>query len=147
MYQVRFDESRGLVLDYVRREFLWEQANTLQRIKPYMQGGDFSTDGSMLYLLNGKSYDFDANDGGIWVFDVRSGRRMMKSATSGNFKYEFHPGVTSYQEPEGLTVWDLDGKQAPRIPGGQVHAILLNINKGRKDAFWLKHYRVHSMDE
>jgi hypothetical protein len=110
-----------------------------------MQGGDFSEDGSTLYLINGKAKQFDSKDGGIWVFDVNSGRRIMKSATSGNFKYEFHPGAR-LQEPEGITVWNLDRRQAPRVQGGQVHAILLDKNVSRTDGFWLKHYRVHKRD-
>lgn len=151
VYKIRFDASRGFILDYVRSVVLREDVNTLQRIKGYMQGGDFSTDGSTLYLLNGRTYSpkkgkFDSKDGGIWVFDVKSGRRIMKSTTGGNFRYEFHPGASKLQEPEGITVWDLDGKNAPRILGGQVHAILLNVNWKRDDKFWLKHYRVHTRD-
>lgn len=143
VYRVRFVKSRGLVLDYKTKFQLWQQANKLQDIKAYMQGGVFSSDGSTLYLLNGKSYNFRAKDGGIWVFDVPSGRRIMKSATSGNFRYEFHPIAARSQEPEGIAFLDLNGKNAPGIPKGQLHAILLNNNAGKnRDTFWFKHYLV-----
>ncbi len=146
VYGVRFDKSRGLVLDFRTQVRLWQQANRPQEIKPYLQGGVFSTDGSTLYLLNGKGRNFDAKDGGIWAFDVNSGRLIMKSAGSGNFKYEFHPIAARLQEPEGLAYLDLDGRHVPGIAGGQLHAILLNVNIGRKDSFWFKHYRVRTGD-
>ena len=145
VYRVRFDSARGLVLDFRKAVPLWQRANQPQEIKPYMQGGVFSADGSTLYLLSGKDRKFDPKDGGIWVFDAGSGRFIAKSAGSGNFKYQFHPGAARLQEPEGLAFLDLDAKHAPRIQGGQLHAILLNGVAGpAPDSFWFKHYRVHT---
>lgn len=119
-----------------------EQGNKIA-LKPYLQGGVFSSDGQTLYLVNGKAKDFDTKDGGIWAFNANNGRKVMKSGQGGEFKFEFHPGAFKYEEPEGITYWDLDRKEAPRIQGGQIHVILLDNDWSNSDEFYFKHYRVH----
>ena len=44
-----------------------------------------------------------------------------------------------YEEPEGLTLWDLDNGQAPGIRG-QLHVLLLNNDEPDPDNVSLKHY-------
>lgn len=120
------------------------QGSTPLSIKPYLQGGEFSPDGSHLFLVNGKSSDFDQKDGGIWVFRGTQFQFVIKSthtSNSGSFFYEFHPGYSKYEEPEGITFWDLDGRGAPGLPGGQLHVILLDNDAGG-DEFYIKHYRL-----
>jgi hypothetical protein len=120
------------------------QGNTPLSIKPYLQGGEFSPDGSHLFLINGKDSDFNARDGGIWVFRGTPFQFVTKSThtpNSGSFFYEFHPGWSKYEEPEGLTFWDLDGRGAPGFPGGQLHVILLD-NDADGDEIYIKHYRL-----
>jgi hypothetical protein len=107
-----------------------------------MQGGVFSSRGC-LYLVNGFDEDFDAADGGISVVDTVTRRRVAKSTSgSGLFNYEFHPGWSRYEEPEGIDLWDLDGAQ-PRPPGvsGQLHVLMLDNDSGGDDIY-IKHYRV-----
>lgn len=120
------------------------QGSTPLNIKPYLQGGEFSPDGSHLFLINGKASDFNAKDGGIWVFRGAPFQFITKStdqSNAGSFIYEFHPGWSKYEEPEGLTFWDLDGGQAPGLPGGQLHVILLDNDSGG-DEIYIKHYRL-----
>ncbi|TKB69809.1 MAG: hypothetical protein E8D45_13580 [Nitrospira sp.] len=120
------------------------QGSTSLNIKPYLQGGEFSPDGSHLFLINGKASDFNAKDGGIWVFRGAPFQFVTKStdqSNAGSFIYEFHPGWSKYEEPEGLTFWELDGGQAPGLPGGQLHVILLD-NDSRGDEIFIKHYRL-----
>tara|TARA_R110000868_G_scaffold9349_10_gene46826 strand:+ start:4646 stop:6283 length:1638 start_codon:yes stop_codon:yes gene_type:complete len=133
-----------------------ESGSRKQDIKKYMQGGDFSEDGQYLYLVNGRaSSDTEAKDGGVWVFNVKTGRKLTKSFSSTsdfnshnntltsineNFKYEYHPGWRG-EEPEGITVGNVNGKGAPNIMG-QVHVILLGNNPGRDDDVYFKHYQV-----
>ena len=105
-----------------------------------MQGGAFSTDGTLLYITNGLDDDCDC---GIHVFDVRFESsdprvrhwiRSVHRAASGSIdkrlrtlQFRYHPGWPYYQEPEGITYWDLDARMhrndrhdQPRIPlGGQ----------------------------
>ena len=78
---------------------------------------------------------------GLHLFDLRTQRRIVRSTNgSGSFNYEFHPGGSTDEEPEGLTYWDLDGRNAPGIKG-QLHAILLD-NDANGDDVYFKHYRV-----
>jgi hypothetical protein len=130
-----------------------------------MQGGAFSEDGTLLYISNGLH---DTGDGfGIHAFEVRLAgsdascgsapgdcvaMRVAKSTNgSGPFNYEYHPGWSLYQEPEGLTYWDLDALPLD-LPGetdhglalgGQLHAIMLD-NDYFGDEVYLKHYRVQA---
>jgi hypothetical protein len=53
------------------------------------------------------------------------------------FKYEWDPGCCTYEEPEGITIWDLGDGRAPRITG-QLHVLLLDNEV--YDDIYLKHY-------
>lgn len=130
-------------LSYHANFYLRNEQGSKIEIKPYLQGGVFSSNGHTLYLVNGKATDFDAKDGGIWAFNANNGRKIMKSGQSGEFKFEFHPGPSKYEEPEGITFWNLDNGRAPRIQGGQVHVILLDNDWASDDEFYFKHYRIH----
>ena len=49
------------------------------------------------------------------------------------------------EEPEGITVWDLDSEGAPHVPGagGQVHALMLdNELPSSSDLVSIRHYRA-----
>jgi len=110
-------------------------------IKGYLQGGDFSAYGQELYIVNGKGADFDSKDGGIWVFSGKTLRLTKRSSQGGEFKFEFQPGWSKYEEPEGITVWNLPSGRAPRVPRSQVHVILLD-NDADTDDLIFKHYEV-----
>jgi hypothetical protein len=109
----------------------------------YMQGGEFSDDG-LLYLLNGRSeWDghIDESNRGIKVFDIQTWRLVVQSCNRGcAFNYEFHPWAPSWEEPEGLTIWDVDAltNKDPNI-SGQLHAILY---ENLYNNMYLKHYRI-----
>ena len=109
----------------------------------HMQGGDFGDDG-YLYLVNGYYEKFDNRQGGITVVDPGTNHVVAQSTiSSGQFRYEFHPGGFNGQEPEGITYWDLDGKGAPGI-SGQLHVIMLdNDLPGDDDDLYFKHYRTN----
>jgi hypothetical protein len=121
--------------------FLRDKDGHKMGIKPYLQGGVFSSDGNTLFLSNGK-YATPQEDSGLWLFDARTGKKLMKSAQSGGFEYTFHT-KSKLEEPEGITFVDLDQRKAPGIPGGQLHAILLDNDAGSADEFYFKHYRIH----
>ena len=129
-------------LNYSGTKDLLDENGNIITVKGYMQGGEFSDDGKYLFIINGKGHDFNTKDGGIWVFNFRDGKKKLKSATSGVFKYEFKPGIRM-QEPEGLTYWNLDSRNAPKIKG-KLHAILLNNDATNRDEFWFKHYDIRS---
>jgi hypothetical protein len=107
-----------------------------------MQGGTFADD-HHLYISCGY-YENPHPSWGIHLFDLRTQRRIVRSTNgSGSFNYEFHPGGSTDEEPEGLTYWDLDGRNVPGIQG-QLHAILLD-NDSNGDDVYLKHYRVQGL--
>ena len=117
------------------------------------QGGDFTPDGSLLYLSTGYitescdgefSSDVMESRGGIHVLDVKTWRRIRHSANCATcddiFKFEFHPDLSGgCEEPEGLTIWDLDDGRAPGILG-QLHVILLDNDWPDKDDINFAHY-------
>lgn len=95
-----------------------------------LQGGVISPSGQLLYLV--------AN--GIQVFDLTTRQRVQRSTNgAGYFNYEFHPDAPDYEEPEGLTIWDLDDGRAPGIRG-QLHVLLLDNDITNADDVYLKHY-------
>lgn len=136
---------------------------------PNAQGGEFSDDGRLLYLLNGNGRGDALATEGLHVFQTRPGsgaecgeaeadpciiaQQIEHSHNSSDpgFSYEFHPGANfgaSFQEPEGLTFWDLDADG--RAPGltGQLHAVLLDNDVAATDAdeVFVKHYRLTDTD-
>ncbi len=108
----------------------------------YMQGGAISDDG-ILYTMSGYyNKNCDPEVSGIHVFDLASGNLITQSSCEhGDFKYEFHPGLRA-EEPEGLTLWDLNDGRAKNIRG-KLHALMLNngIND-RWDEVYFKHYDI-----
>jgi len=111
-----------------------------------MQGGVF--DGrDYLFLVNGYCTG-PVHNTGISVFAVRgdSAWRVAHSTRRpGPYAFEYHPGSGSMfwcrQEPEGLTLWDLDDGRAPGIRG-QLHTIMVDNSPWNYGAFYFKHYRL-----
>ncbi len=150
-YRLDFAQlARGRVRLTAERDFrLTVGPGRLAIIPPYLQGGTFSP-GGHLYLINGTaSGKTSAQDGGIRVFDGRGrliARSVLGASRTNRFRYQYDPGFPTFQEPEGITWWDLTAmSRRHRLPSqkmnGQLHAILLNSQVG-KDNIWFKHYRV-----
>ena len=105
-----------------------EQGNSLTLNS--FQGGVISPSGQLMYIVAD----------GIHVFDLQTGRRIQSSKNgSGHFNYEFDPSLFDAEEPEGITIWDLDDGWAPNIRG-QLHVLLLNNDWPDDDNVYLKHY-------
>ena len=105
-------------------------------IAGHSQGGEFSPDGELLYLVSGGTQMSEDEEmhAGIQVFETRTWKRVARSHNSEDtfFKYDFNSGWSEYDEPEGLTIWDLDeGRGSYQEPGksphiqGQLHVLLL----------------------
>ncbi len=112
-----------------------------------MQGGEFSESGGLLYLVSGFWDDHYTNDG-LNVLDTGTWQRVRRSSVADMpFKYEFHPGrLANEEEPEGLTVWNLDDGRAPGIRG-TLHVLLLDNDVTNPDDVYIKHYtEVISVD-
>jgi len=125
------------------------------------QGGEYSDDFTLLYFSNGYG-DLDEATWGIHVFEPRVGsgaecgsvgspcdiaRQVEHSHNGpGGFAFEFDHSFPVKEEPEGLTVWDLDADG--RAPGlrGQLHMVLLDNDAVSADDVYVKHYRLSLED-
>jgi len=134
-----FADSGGVSLLFLDALPIFREDGGVLQLR-HMQGGEFSPGGALLYLVSGYFEDTDKNAEGIHVFDVATWRRIQHSTNGhGHFNYEFHPGGLSDQEPEGLTIWDLDDGRAPGI-SGQLHVFLLENDDFSADQVFFKHY-------
>jgi hypothetical protein len=106
----------------------------------YIQGGVFSWSGDLLYMSNGDCWE--ECDCGLHVFENRNGGFWLVKRSSQNdypFVYKYDPdSVFCEEEPEGITIWDLDDKGAPNIRG-QLHALMFR-DEVDQDDFYFKHY-------
>ncbi|MFQ6030150.1 MAG: hypothetical protein ACE5Q6_21970 [Dehalococcoidia bacterium] len=110
-----------------------------------MQGGVVSPNNSLIYLTNGVCGSTNA---GVHVVNLRTGTRVARSCQGGEgclFRYQFDLCTLGYthQEPEGITIWDLDdlvlqGAVANDVDG-QLHILLLH-NEIDQDNIYIKHY-------
>lgn len=138
LFRYRLD---GRTLTFLDRVVLRDEQGT-PLVLDSLQGGAFA-DEHHLYISCGY-YKHPQPSWGIHLFDMRTGRRIARSTNgTGAFNYEFHAVDPYDEEPEGLTWWDLDDRQAPGIRG-QLHAILLD-NDDNGDDVYFKHYRVRDL--
>jgi hypothetical protein len=107
----------------------WGNPLVLDRI----QGGAFSSKGH-LYLV------MDVAGHGVKGFDVRSGRQYA------NIPVNYDPSWGSWEELEGIDIWDLDGGAAPGI-NGQIHVLMLDNDGPSADDLFFKHYSVSNAGE
>lgn len=130
-----------LKLKHHDKLFPKDEQGRKMHIKSYLQGGVFSSDGHTLFISNGQ-YKIPKEESGLWLFDAHSGKKLLKSVQDGEFEFTFHP-KGYLEEPEGITFWNLEQGKAPRVPGGQLHAILLDNDVTSESEFYFKHYRIH----
>lgn len=104
------------------------------------QGGVFSESGRLFYIVSGsESSVFQYRNDGISVFDTQTWCRVAQSTNGfGHFNYRYSAGFPAFDEPEGLTIWDLDDGRAPGF-GGQLHVGMLDNELGADDVY-LYHY-------
>lgn len=135
-------QRRELRIEPVKSIAVYDERGNNMLPKEHPQGGVFSPSGKLFYFVSG--YIGTDRDDGIHVFDTTTWRRIKKSTNgSGEFNYEFRTSsaydlTKDGDEPEGLTIWDLDNGRAPGIRG-QLHVLMLNNNAGQ-DQVHLKHY-------
>lgn len=113
-----------------------------------MQGGEFAPGGELLFIISGFYDDSDGLEDreGIHMFrrftetNGNTGWRREQHSTRGfgYFDFYYDPGFPTYEEPEGLTIWDLDDGRAPGI-GGQLHALVSDNDLDAGDVDF-KHY-------
>jgi len=136
--------NQSVFLDKPAYMYLYDGRSHLKR--DHMQGGCFD-DRNHLHINNGLyGKDYGNDKGGISVFDVpvtiKENQqnylyRSARSYQSGTFRYQFNG---RWQEPEGITYWDLNkDKRAPEI-SGVLHAIMIDVDIASADDLYFKHY-------
>lgn len=113
-----------------------------------MQGGEFAPGDELLYVISGFYDDDDGLEEREGIHALRrmtdpngqiSWQRVAHSTRGyGHFDFYYDPGFPTYEEPEGLTVWDLEDGQAPGIRG-QLHALVSDNDADAGDVDF-KHY-------
>ena len=114
----------------------------------YLQGGDFTPSNELLYLVHGNDSEVHSGNG-IHIFEMATGRRVAWSSREGGlFHFLWDPSGIYYDEPEGMTYWDLDDMLVPGGITGQLHVILNENDPAGNDNVWFKHYtNVIHVDE
>ncbi len=136
-----------LSIQYLGSSALYDEQNQFLDLTT-MQGGEFAPNGGPLYLVSG-FYDDDnglEDREGIHVMEKfiesngNPGWRRIQHSTRGfgHFNYYYDPGFPTYEEPEGLTIWDLDDGRAPSIKG-QLHVFVSDNDHNAGDIDF-KHY-------
>lgn len=131
LYHQEIKEGR-LILRYLSKLSLYEEDGRKALYPRSIQGLEFSKTSGLLYLVSDIG-----SAGGIFIFDPNTGKRLQR------IKVGYDPTYAGYvkEELEGITIWDLDGGQAPNIRG-QVHLIMIdNVGRGADDLYF-KHFRV-----
>lgn len=145
-YQLNWDElpDRSPELTCLGRIRLLDRSGYPLELS-HTQGGVFSEHGGLLYMVTGINHKRYGTDG-INVFDTETWRRVAQSTIADDqsaFYYHYEAGFDQYEEPEGITIWDLDNKGAPNI-SGQLHVGILD-NEGSNqndDRVYISHYGV-----
>lgn len=112
------------------------------------QGGEFSPSGDLLYVVSGYLDDTEEEQisEGIHVFETTTWTRVQHSTNGhGMFNYAYNPDGPINEEPQGVTIWDLDFTSAAN-GWGQLHVLLLDNDCGCLcpvpdcDDVYIKHY-------
>lgn len=94
----------------------------------HMQGGEFAPGSQLLYISTGYFQDDNARADaeGIHALETNTFRRVRHSTrgVSGQpFDFFYSPGGSSQEQPQGLTLWDLEDGRAPSVVG-QLHVLV-----------------------
>jgi HYR domain len=141
-----------------------DEAGQPLSLATYEQGGAFADNAELpfplLYLVNGN--EADDCDCGVHVLEIKdsttgescglgssacTARRVDRSANGDPpFSYAYNPGPVTFEEPEGVTFWDLDADTRSPGIGGQVHVVLLDneLDGFVEDDVYVKHYRLET---
>jgi len=115
--------------------------NNQPLVPGHMQGGDFAHGDQLLYLSSGRFDDSNdtADREGLHVLDTGNFRRVRHSGrgvVGELFDLYYNPGGDTEEQPQGLTLWDLDDGRAPGIRG-QLHVL---VGEGFFERVDFKHY-------
>jgi hypothetical protein len=133
VYSVDADPDNGVDATFVGRFPLFDEHGAPMEIRR-VQGGVFSEQGH-LYLVSDTGT-------GVLGFDMHTGRVACRIPVA--YEPERRVGFT-YQELEGITLWDLDDGSAPGVQG-QLHVLMLENAPVGEDRIFFKHYSVPALE-
>lgn len=116
----------------------------------HLQGGEFSTSGELFYLSSGAAggclpipgngcsiFETKVGPGspkesdGIHVFETANWTEIQTSTKNNNledhFTFQFDNDLTG-QQPQGLTIWNLDSDNAANGVGGKLHVLIFDFD-------------------
>jgi hypothetical protein len=134
VYSVEADPDNGVEATFLGKFPLFDEHGAPMEIRR-VQGGVFSELGH-LYLVSDTGV-------GVLGFDMCTGRLAQRIPV--DYQPERRVGFT-YQELEGITLWDLDDESAPGVRG-QLHVLMLENAPIGEDKIFFKHYGVSSFDK
>jgi hypothetical protein len=115
------------------------------------QGAVIAPSDRIVYVSNG--YNCNTVNRGLHAFDLQTGRELARSGIRAyslfRFQFDcelFDPAISTIdgkpgnQEPEGLTIWDLDDVPNRHGIRGQLHVLLLDNDLVGNDHAFFKHY-------
>jgi hypothetical protein len=109
------------------------------------QGAVISPSDRVIYITNG--WNCGSANRGLHAFDLQTGRELARSSVShlSLFRFQFNCQTVGdnagLQEPEGLTIWDLDGvHNSYHDLRGQLHVLMLDNDLFGNDHAYFKHY-------
>ena len=105
-----------------------------------IQGGAFSPNGN-LYLVSDNRHSTPL--AGIYQFTIRGREGINMKFISPN---GFAPGLPHCEEMQGITIVNMNSKNAPKIKG-QIHWILIQNDLGNADDLYFKHISVDDPDK
>jgi hypothetical protein len=109
------------------------------------QGAVVAPSDRVIYITNG--WNCDSDNLGLHAFDLETGRELARSGMTREslFRFQFNcqsvGDTAGLQEPEGLTIWDLDGvHNSYHDLRGQLHVLMLDNDLHGNDHAYFKHY-------
>lgn len=131
IYRQEF-KNNHLNLIYQGKLALFDESGRREIFPGRIQGLAFSPYSGLLYLVSDTG-----SSGGIFIFDPVNGQRLQW------IKVAYDPTIFNQikEELEGITVWDLDNRNAPNIKG-QVHLIMIDNYGTGDDDLYFKHFLV-----
>ena len=137
VYTMQLSSNGMLILTFSKMRSLKDAKNRALSPLKGIQGGVFSTKGKLFYLVTNAG----VIDGGIYVFETGQFRLL------GHQQVDYNPGIGTWEELEGITIWDVEGDRHRNAKGlskirGQLHLVMLDNDGLSSDDTYIKHFRA-----
>ncbi len=121
------DQSGTLALQLAGTHTLYGENGVDVETLVGVAGGEVTSNGKLLYLLG--------SDSRFHVFDMLSGRLLIRSRDGAGF---FNLQIGRFDNVHGFTIWDIEGTDSPHR--GQLHVQVVNNDPHSDEGNAVKHY-------